>query len=75
MFVSNPLNNNVGHTGIVQSINADGSITVLEANAAGKKTGEPPVLKTYSAGQTNNMVFSQTPEPALTPIQKQQVDK
>lgn len=32
LFVSNPLNNDVGHTGIVESVNQDGSITVMEAN-------------------------------------------
>ena len=32
IFVSNPLKNNIGHTGIVSAVNPDGSITVREAN-------------------------------------------
>ncbi len=70
IFVSNPLNNNTWHTGIVQSINYDdGSITVLEANASGNKAGEPPVLKTYPI--TDWMVFSQAPQSKwLDPISK-----
>jgi len=33
----------------VQSVNTDGSIEVLEANADGLETGQKPVMKTYSA--------------------------
>lgn len=59
LFVSDPLGNNIGHTGIVQEIGADGSITVLEANRSGKTTGEPPVLTTYNS--TDGMTFSIAP--------------
>ena len=60
LFVSNPLNNNVWHTGIVQSVNPDGSFTVLEANASGKASGEQPTIKTYNS--TEWMTFSQAPQ-------------
>lgn len=62
LFVSNPLNNNVGHTGIVSKVNEDGSIEVREANAQGKASGQPPVTKTYSAQQVADMRFSQAPQ-------------
>ena len=62
LFVSNPLKNNVGHTGIVQSVNADGSITVLEANSSGSDNGEPPKIKTYSKEEWQNMAFSVPPQ-------------
>jgi len=39
LFVSNPLKNAIGHTGIVQSVNNDGSIIVREANANGSEAG------------------------------------
>jgi len=39
LFVSNPLKNSVGHNGIVQRVNSDGSVTVREANANGSKDG------------------------------------
>lgn len=62
IFVSNPLNNNVGHAGIVSKVNDDGSIEVREANAAGKASGQPPITKTYSAQQVSQMRFSQAPQ-------------
>lgn len=61
IFVSNPLNNTVWHTWIVQSVNADWSITVLEANAEWKNSWWPLVERTYSADQVANMQFSQAP--------------
>lgn len=60
LFVSNPLNNWTWHVGIVQSYNPDGSVTVLEANASWKASGEPPVIKTYPS--TSWMTFSKAPE-------------
>jgi len=39
LFVSNPLKNSVGHTGIVERVNSDGSVTVREANANGSENG------------------------------------
>lgn len=62
VFVSNPLNNSVGHTGIVQTVNPDGSITVLEANADGLTQWQAPILKTYSAEEASNMMFSVSPK-------------
>lgn len=38
IFVSNG-NSSYGHTGIVTAVNADGSVTVMEANAEGKRDG------------------------------------
>ena len=61
IFVSNPLGNSVGHTWIVQSVNSDGSITVLEANAQWKAEWQPPITKTYSAAQAKWMIFSKAP--------------
>lgn len=61
IFVSNPKNNNVGHTGIVSKVNEDGSIEVREANSAGLEAGQPPVTKKYSAQQVADMRFSQAP--------------
>lgn len=49
------------HTGIVQSVNADWSITVLEANAAGKTQWQPAKTTTYSADKVKWMLFSQAP--------------
>lgn len=69
LFVSNPLNNNIWHTGIVQSVNADWSITVLEANASGKANGEAPATKTYT--NTSWMTFSQAPQ-ATVPLTKEE---
>jgi len=60
IFVSNPLGNKVWHTGIVQTVNADGSFTVLEANASGSKAWEAPRLKTYSSSAW--MSFSNAPQ-------------
>jgi hypothetical protein len=62
VMVSNPLNNSVWHTWIVQKVNDDGSVVILEANAAGKKEGQPPVLKTYTAEQMKWMMFSIPPK-------------
>lgn len=59
VFVSNPLNNTVWHTWIVQSVNSDWSITVLEANKEWKSTWWPLVENTYSAEKVKNMIFSQ----------------
>jgi hypothetical protein len=61
IFVSNPLGNTVGHTGIIQQVNSDGSIVVREANAKGSINGQPPVSKTYTAQQAQNMAFSMPP--------------
>lgn len=61
LFVSNPLWNEVWHTGIVQSVNPDGSITVLEANPQWRETGSYPVTRTYTAEQMQNMYFSNPP--------------
>jgi len=61
IFVSDPLNNGIGHTGVVQSVNPDGSITVLEANAQGKEEGWEPNLVTYKADKIDGMMFSQAP--------------
>lgn len=61
IFVSNPLGNTVGHTGIIQQVNSDGSIVVREANARGSANGQPPVSKTYTAQQAQNMAFSMPP--------------
>ena len=62
IFVSNPANNTVGHTGIVKSVNPDGSITVLEANLEWSTAGWPPVENTYTAEQVSNMMFSNAVE-------------
>jgi len=62
LFVSNPLWNDVGHTWIVQTINPDGSIEVLEANADGKAEWQIPTTKTYTAEETQNMFFSNAPK-------------
>lgn len=61
IFVSNPLNNSIGHTGIVSKVNVDGSIEVREANAQGRPEGQPPVTKTYSSSQAKEMKFSNAP--------------
>lgn len=61
VFVSNPLWNDIWHTGIVQKVNPDGSIEVLEANAWGSDKWEVPVLKKYSAEDIQNMSFSVNP--------------
>ena len=60
---------NTGHIGIVQIINEDGSITALEANRSGKKTGTEPQLNTYTAEQVKKMKFSQPP---ATPLDSNQ---
>lgn len=62
IFVSNPLNNKVGHTWIIQSVNNDWSITVLEANREWKTTWWPLVENTYTAEQVKNMKFSVNPK-------------
>jgi hypothetical protein len=62
VFVSNPLNNTIWHTWIVQSVNEDWSITVLEANREWKITWWPLVEHTYSAEQVKKMRFSQSIE-------------
>lgn len=62
VFVSNPLNNTVWHTWIVQTVNNDWSITVLEANAEWKSTWWPLEEKTYSAEQVARMKFSKAPQ-------------
>lgn len=61
LFVSNPLGNNVGHTGIVQSINDDGSVVILEANAEGKENGSAPTLRTVNPAQFENYRWSIAP--------------
>lgn len=60
---------NTGHIGIVQTVNEDGSITALEANRSGKKTGTEPQLNTYTAEQVKRMKFSQPP---ATPLDSNQ---
>jgi len=62
LFVSNPLNNQVWHTGIVQKVNEDGSVVVLEANAKGLAKWSKPIEKTYSQDQVSGMVFSNAPK-------------
>jgi hypothetical protein len=53
---------NTWHTGIVRSVNSDGSIEVLEANREGTASGSTPKIGKYSAEQVKNMIFSQAPE-------------
>jgi hypothetical protein len=62
LFVSNPLNNNVWHTWIVQSYNNDWSITVLEANSTWSKDWGVPAVKTYTASEVSKMTFSKAPK-------------
>lgn len=59
LFVSNPGGNDTGHTGVVQSVNPDGSITILEANRKGGAKGSPPELSTIK--DTSGMIFSKAP--------------
>lgn len=73
IFVSNPLGNNIWHTGIVQSVNEDWSITVLEANASGNSTWEAPTLRTYN--NTSWMTFSQAPLNKQTQVQADSIKK
>ena len=67
MFTFDPLKNGTGHIGIVQAVNADGSIEVLEANADNKKQGSPPKISTYSKSQVDKMVFSNPPATVAKP--------
>jgi len=60
VFVLNT-GNSTGHIGIVQQVNADGSIVVLEANRQNSTNGGAPMLGTYSAEQLKNMTFSKSP--------------
>lgn len=60
VFVSNPLNNTVWHTWIVENVNPDWSITTIEANADWKKTWWPLERRTYTKDQVANMMFSKS---------------
>ena len=64
-------NTKAGHTGIVQSVNSDGSINVLEANRENSANGAPPKIGTYSKDSVKYMDFSVAPPTSdLTPDQQ-----
>jgi surface antigen len=65
IFVSNPLKNWIGHTGIVSAVNPDGSITVREANREGSENGGKQVTHTYSSDKVEDMRFSIPPSNSL----------